>query len=79
MLDHNSLMTEKLDNENPLTAEELAKLECLANEYEDCQHPGDLSLSGDPQLLEGLSPSFVAELLVSGSLEQEASGSSQRS
>ncbi|KAL2005342.1 hypothetical protein VTN00DRAFT_2553 [Thermoascus crustaceus] len=73
MLDHDSLVTEKLDGENPLTAEELAELERLANEYEDRQHLEDPS--GDPQLLEGLSPGFIAEFLASGSFEQEASGS----
>ncbi|KAL2009636.1 hypothetical protein VTN00DRAFT_5443 [Thermoascus crustaceus] len=78
MLDHDTAVMDKLNEDDPLSAKDLAELERLANEYEGHPQSGNSSVPGDPQPLEGLSPGFIAEFLASRSSEQEASGGSQR-
>ncbi|KAL2012763.1 hypothetical protein VTN00DRAFT_288 [Thermoascus crustaceus] len=78
MLDHDTAVMDKWNEDDPLSAEDLAELEHLANEYEGHPQSGNSLVPGDPQPLEGLSPGFIAEFLASGSSEQEASGGSQR-
>lgn len=75
MLDHDTAVMDKLNEDDPLSAEDLAELERLANEHEGRRQSGNSLMQGDPQPLEGFSPGFIAEFLASGGPEEGASGS----
>jgi hypothetical protein len=78
MLDHDTSVMDQLDGEDPLSAEDLQELECLANEHEATAQLA--TTSDDPSLTQMIgSPSFwqsvdFSTLGISGGTPEPSAG-----